>query len=160
MRNSLASRIGTVENLPRGPKDGRRREAPLPPKKRVKITNIPLDVSDYTLEDMVKDFGTPVYSNFYDSKECRTAVFEFEDETVLEKIVEKYKDTDLNGSRLTAEVFEFNDKKSQRRSRRENQVSSRGSHYSVHKEKKPQRERVKPPTVEDLDAELEEYMNS
>ncbi|QLL34618.1 hypothetical protein HG536_0G04800 [Torulaspora globosa] len=160
LRNSLASRIGTIENLPREGSEERGRESSLPPKRRVKLTNIPLDVSDYTLEDMMKEYGNPIYSNIYDSKDSRTAVFEFEDEAVIEKILEKYNDTDLNGARLRVEVFNLNDKKNRRRNRRANQFSSRGSHYGVRKERGTQRERVKMPTVQDLDAELEEYMNS
>lgn len=108
----------------------------------------------------MKEYGTPIYSNFYDSKDSRTAVFEFEDEAVLEKILEKYNDTELNGARLRVEIFDFNDKKNKRRNRRANQPSSRGSHYGVRKERGNQRERVRKPTVQDLDAELEEYMNS
>lgn len=156
----MASRIGTVENLPKRENEGRRRETPSVPKRRVKFTNIPLDVSDYTLEDMVKEYGATIYSNFYDSKEDRTAVFEFEDESVLDKIVEKYNDTELHGSRLHVEIFDLNDRKSRRRDRRVNQRSSRGSHYGVRKDHGAPRQRVKPPTAQDLDAELEEYMNS
>ncbi|QLQ82688.1 hypothetical protein HG537_0H04510 [Torulaspora globosa] len=160
LRNSLASRIGTIESSHRGSSEERRRESSLPPKRRIKLTNIPLDVSDYTLEDMMKEYGTPIYSNFYDSKDSRTAVFEFQDDQVLEKILEKYNDTDLNGARLCVEIVEINDKRNRRRNRRANQASSRGSHYGVRKERGSQRERVRKPTVEDLDAELEEYMNS
>lgn len=146
-------------NIERVSENRQRREPKGPPKKRVKFENIPLEVSDYTLEDMVQEFGTPIYSNFNDTKEYRIAVFEFEDPSVLAKIVEKYNDTELNGSKIKVEIYEFSENIDKRRRRRDNHGSG-GSHYGVTKKKGKAREPVKPLTVQDLDAELEEYMNS
>lgn len=136
-----------------------RREPSRPAKKRVKFENIPLDVSDYTLEDMVQEFGTPVYSNFYDTKESRTAVFELEDSSLLQKIVEKYNDTELNGRKLKVEIYDSNGSQGRRQRRGDNRGSG-GSHYAVGKKKGKAKDQVKPTTVQDLNAELEEYMNS
>lgn len=133
-----------------------------PSRQRLKFTNVPLDVSDYVLEDMVKEFGEPIYSNFYDSKDNRTAVFELEDASMMEKIVEKYDSTDLNGSPITVQIFEQQRKQDRRRKQRGGRKGGRGnsgSHYSSNKEGKSNI-KSKPTTVQDLDAELEEYMNN
>lgn len=141
------------------PGDRHKQEPRGPPKKRVKFESIPLDVSDYTVEDMVQEFGKPIYTNFYDTKESRTAVFEFEDSSVLEEIVKKFNGSELNGGQIKVEVFEFSGGQDKRRKRRENRGSG-GSHYGVGKQRGKPREKPKPATVQDLNAELEEYMNS
>ena len=71
-------------------------------KKRVRFTNIPLDVSDFVIEDMIKEFPQPIYSKFYDTKDSRIFIVEFGDPTVMDKVIEKYNATELNGSTITA----------------------------------------------------------
>lgn len=154
MRNSLASRIGIKDTRPQEP-----------PKKRLRFVNVPLHVSDFTLEDMVKEFAEPIFSNIYDHKDSRTAVFEFENPGIMEKVVEKYNSTPLEGTPVTVEIFE-QDKRldARRRNHRDSRRGanrggrggrgsrgSRGSHY---------KRREKPATEEQLDAELENYMKS
>lgn len=161
LRNSLASRMGLESNF-REENDSSSRVDQEPSKQRVKFTNVPLDVSDYVLEDMVKEFGEPIYSNFYDSKDNRTAVFELEDASVMKKIVEKYDTTDLNGSQITVQIFEQQRKQDRHRKQRGGRKGGRGnpgSHYSSNREGRSNI-KSKPATLQDLDAELEEYMNN
>ncbi|CAR29176.1 hypothetical protein ZYGR_0Z00970 [Zygosaccharomyces rouxii] len=148
LRNSLASRIGIEDRPSSTPRE--------PPKKRLRFTNVPLDVSDFTLEDMVKEFAEPIYCNFYDLKDSRTAVFEFEDPSVMERVVEKYNETPLNGGTVTVEIFEQERRpdrrrRTQRDNRRGNGRGSRGSHY---------KRQDRPAMEDELNAELEDYMKS
>lgn len=146
----MASRIGIEDRHSSKPKS--------PPKKRLRFTNVPLDVSDFTLEDMVKEFAIPIYSNFYDYKDSRSAVFEFEDPSVMERVVEKYNGTPLNDVTITVEIFEQGRRgdKRRRNNNRDNRRGmgrgSRGSHYK--------RQEDTPATEDQLNAELEDYMKS
>ncbi|CCK71071.1 Yra2p KNAG_0G00120 [Huiozyma naganishii CBS 8797] len=154
--NTLASRM----NVPsRGP--------PVETKKRTKITLIPLDTSDFAIEDIVKEFGEPTYIHFYDSKDDRTCIFELSDLTSMESFVNKYNDYEIKeGSKIRAQIFE-QPMKSTRPHQRGGQAY--GSHYKVQQaERIPLRdnprpvrrnERAKKPTLEELDAELDDYMN-
>lgn len=144
----MASRIGIEDRLSSRPRE--------PPKKRLRFLNVPLDVSDFTLEDMVKEFAEPIYYNFYDHKDFRSAVFEFEDPSVMERVVEKYNGTPLNEGTITVEIFEQERRPDRRRrnlrdSRRGVGRGSRGSHY---------KRQDRPPTEDQLNAELENYMKS
>lgn len=158
LRNSLASRIGIEDRQSQGPQE--------PPKRRLRFINVPLEVSDYTLEDMVKEFAEPIYSNFYDHKDFRTAVFEFEDPSIMDKVIEKYNGSPLSGGNVTVEIFEQERRSDKRRRQRESRGGrgargareargARGSHY-----KKQEKREETPKTEEDLNAELEEYMKS
>lgn len=144
----MASRIGVEDRLSNRPRD--------PPKKRLRFVNVPLDVSDFTLEDMVKEFANPIYCNFYDYKDSRSAVFEFEDPSVMERVVEKFNGTTLNDGTITVEIFEQERRPDRRRhnqreSRRGMARGNRGSHY---------KRQNRPPTEEQLNAELESYMKN
>ncbi|CDH18098.1 probable RNA annealing protein YRA2 [Zygosaccharomyces bailii ISA1307] len=159
LRNSLASRIGIEDRHSHNP--------PEPLKKRLRFVNVPLEISDYTMEDMVKEFAEPIYTNFYDHKDSRTAVFEFEDPAVMDKVVEKFDGTPLGSGNVTVEIFEQERRSDKRRRQRENRPGNhgargtrgtrgtRGSHY-----KRQERHEERPTTEEDLNAELEEYMKS
>ncbi|CCE65984.1 hypothetical protein TPHA_0O00120 [Tetrapisispora phaffii CBS 4417] len=150
---------------------GFRGQAEEPVKKRVKFSNLPVDVSDFTVEDMVKEFGTPVFSRFYEYKDGRTAVFELETPGAMEKVVEKYNDFEINGSKIAVEMFDLRQRKPKSSFTPVYARGSRGSHYaeireqpftsnkSSHGSRKKATQPAKP-TVEELDAELEAYMKS
>lgn len=157
MRNSLAQRMGIHERIIK-------RE---PPKKRLRFASLPLDVSDFIIEDIVKEFAEPIYSNFYELKDGRTAVFEFEIPEVMDQIVEKYNGHEINGAKIVVEIFEQHRKQNNRGHSSGGRRSDRGatgSHYrqNVEKPARVQREDRKntPVSVEDLDAELDAYMNA
>ncbi|AAS53128.2 AER449Wp [Eremothecium gossypii ATCC 10895] len=174
LRNGLASRMGLGESTYRareyGPsrrsrfRDRRDARPPPPTHQRVRFLNIPLDVSDYEIDDLLKDLPKPLYSKFYDHEDSRSAVFEFEDHSILDKCVELYNGLELHGAKITVEIFEqqgrFAD--STRTNRSTDHVEKeagfktgrpRGKARATKKEKPPQ------PTLEDLDAELDAYMN-
>lgn len=98
LRNELGPRLGFAPSDAASRSKDRlyreREEPPLP--KRIRISKIPLDVSDYTLDDMIKEFGSPIFSKIFDNKEDRTCIYEFEDPEVLEKIVERYNGHELH----------------------------------------------------------------
>lgn len=159
LRNGLASRIGTRETPyrdldPRRSKkeSGIETERPAS-KKRARILNIPLEVSDYTIEDMVKEIAKPIYSNFYDHKEGRTAVFEFEDPASIEEIIKTLNGKEMGNQSLVVESFESQRRQDRRAQRRGNHGSRRGG-------REPKKEKAEKPTVDQLDAELEAYMNN
>ncbi|CCD25790.2 Yra2p NDAI_0G00140 [Naumovozyma dairenensis CBS 421] len=170
LRNNLASRLGMEDKA--GQKWLAEHKTPELPKKRVRFNSIPLDVSDFTIEDMLKEFGTPVYIKFYEMKDARSCIVEFEDLSIMEKIIKNFNGKDLNGTKLEVEMYEQYPKKSPRNKpsrpdsrddysqyRRNNSRGSRGSHYSLEsKSSRPASSQKK--TAEDLDAELDAYMNS
>lgn len=130
MRNSLADRIGVGKSK----SSDRLQEFLEPPKKRVKISNIPLDVSDYTIEDIIKEFGEPTYFNIYDTKDDRVAMCEFEELKIMESLVEKFNSTDLNGIEVEAEIIDFQKRPDRRHPKggkqgRRGPRGKRGSHY-------------------------------
>lgn len=145
---------------PRDVKRGARENSrpPAPPKKRLRILNIPLDASDYVIEDMIKELGATVYQNIYDHEDDRTAVFEFEDPKLMDEAVEKLNGKVLNGNVLSVEIFE-----SQRRPERRYQRGPRSQQTHGHQVRPkgssgPKREAVGKPTIDQLDAELDAYM--
>lgn len=132
------------------------------------MTKIPLDVSDYTLDDLVKDFGhTPVHTNLFDTKEDRTFIVEFETVEIMNEFVAKYNDYEIEeGFKVTVEVFEQKPR-NQRKSR--GGASGYGSHYERQSQPQQRQERTRgglqrgrpqKPTLEELDAQLESYMNT
>lgn len=165
LRNGLAQRMGIEERPirdyePRDVKRGARENSrpPAPPKKRLRILNIPLDASDYVIEDMIKELGATVYQNIYDHEDDRTAVFEFEDPKLMDEAVEKLNGKVLNGNVLSVEIFE-----SQRRPERHYQRGPRSQQTHGHQvrpkgSRGPKREAVGKPTIDQLDAELDAYM--
>lgn len=137
-----------------------------------------MDTSDYTIEDWVNEFDKPLYFKVYDTRECRNCVFEFNTMAKMEEFVAKYNNFQANdsGATITAEIFEV-----QRRGGRNNRFvladeysrggrsrasrgpeGSRGSHYGSSSRAQRNDTRVpdKAKTAEELDAELDAYMNS
>lgn len=158
MRNGLASRIGggavsrrDVDPISRDRYDYDDNIVSEPPKKRVRILNIPLDASDYLIEDIVKEIAQPVFANIDDHDSGRTAVFEFEDPAATEKVVEAFKGREINGVNVDAEVFELRSRQSHRVQKRGHRGGRRGPR-TAKKERPPQL------TADDLDKELEAYM--
>ncbi|CAI1528944.1 hypothetical protein SEUBUCD646_0K00180 [Saccharomyces eubayanus] len=171
LRNELGPRLGFGSSDP-AVRSGdsfypQKEEPPLP--KRIRMSKIPLDVSDYTLDDMIKEFGAPVFSKIFDNKEDRTCIYEFEDPEVMEKIVERYNGHELNGTKIEVEMYQPQRKhprgNTNNRHRQPVQERSRGrsgSHYcqkpSRVSKKGKGRESNTPTSVEALDAELDAYM--
>ena len=147
-----------------------------PPKKRVKITEIPLDVSDYTIEDWITEFEQPIFIRFYDTKESRTCMFELKEVPKMEEFVTKYNDFSVReNANIKVEIIEIQNKNKKRnkfvlrdtssrnrdsRNRRNNNRGSAGSHYNSTRQQGKKNNENKPKTVEQLDAELDAYMNS
>ncbi|CUS24576.1 LAQU0S17e02058g1_1 [Lachancea quebecensis] len=161
LRNGLASRIG-VRDTPRrdldpGSKswydDDRGEQPQEAPKQRLRILNIPLDASDFTIEDMVKEIAEPVYSNIYDHESGRTAVFEFEAPEKTDEAVRVLNGKEINGVNVVAEIFESRSRQSRRSQKKGNRGGRRGP-------RGPKREKPAQPTADQLDQELEHYMNS
>ncbi|SCU97677.1 LANO_0E16644g1_1 [Lachancea nothofagi CBS 11611] len=168
LRNGLASRIGRVSGDVRDsarrdfePRsyhtsnglyndDGVRGPA-VPAKKRMRILHIPLDVSDFVIEDMVKETALPVYSNFYDHADSRTGVFEFAKQEEIDAVAKVFTDKELNGVKLSVEVYELKNRQ-ERRTQRKGQRGGRRPQRGERKEKLAQ------PTADQLDQELEAYM--
>lgn len=133
------------------------------------MSNIPLEVSDYSLDDLVKEFGhTPVYSKVFDTKEGRTFILEFETVGLMNEFVAKFNDYEIKeGHKVTVDLYEQKSRMQKRKERRNQEGSGYGSHY---REASPQsntrpgkvnkRERKPRATLEELDAELEAYMTS
>lgn len=130
------------------------------------MTKIPLDVSDYTLDDLVKDFGHPaLHTKLFDNKEDRTFIVEFETLDIMNEFVAKYNHYEIeDGFKVTVEVFE---QKSRKQKNNRNGISSYGSHYERQPQPRqergrggPKRERPQKPTLEELDAQLAAYMNT
>lgn len=133
-----------------------------------------MDTSDYAIEDWVNEFDKPVFFRIYDTKECRNCVFEFHTMAKMNEFVAKYNNFQVNedGAAITAEIFEVQHRRGRQnrfvladeysRNNRERQgrgpEGSRGSHYGAGKPKRAAPE--KPKTAEQLDAELDAYMNS
>ncbi|KAG0671422.1 RNA annealing protein [Maudiozyma exigua] len=146
-----------------------------PPKKRVKITEIPLDVSDYTIEDWITEFETPIFIRFYDTKESRTCLFELKELSKMEEFLTKYNNFQVHdNANIKVEIIEIQNRNKKHnkfhlrdtssrdrdfRSRRNNRGSA-GSHYKSTRQQSKKNNENKPKTVEQLDAELDAYMNS
>ncbi|CEP62639.1 Yra2p LALA0_S06e00298g [Lachancea lanzarotensis] len=120
------------------------------PKKRLRITQIPLDVSDFVVEDLVKEVAAPIYANFYDHPESRTGIFEFEDPTQLEEVAKAFADREINGSKVSVEIYEL-------KSRQNRRVQKKG-HGGKRGERGGRRGPTEKPTAEQLDNELDAYM--
>ncbi|EJS43006.1 yra2p [Saccharomyces arboricola H-6] len=171
LRNELGPRLGFASSDPALKWNDRvssqKEESPLP--KRIRISKIPLDVSDYTIDDMIKEFGVPVFSKLFDNKEERTCIYEFEDPEVMEMVVERYNGHELNGSKIEVEIYQPQRKHSRISShdRRRQPIQERGrgrpgSHYRQKSNRVSKRgkgrENNTPTSVEALDAELDAYM--
>ena len=146
-----------------------------PPKKRVKITEIPLDVSDYTIEDWITEYEQPIFIRFYDTKDSRTCIFELKELSKMEEFVTKYNGYQVHeNANIKVEIIEIQNKNKKRnkfilrdtssrnrdsRSRKNNRGST-GSHYNSTRQQGKKNNENKPKTVEQLDAELDAYMNS
>ncbi|CAI4034565.1 hypothetical protein SMKI_11G0100 [Saccharomyces mikatae IFO 1815] len=171
LRNELGPRLGFASSDPALRSDEhfhrQKEESPLP--KRIRISKIPLDVSDYTLDDMFKEFGPPTFSKIFDNKEDRTCLYEYEDPELMEKIVELYNGHELNGAKIVVEIYQPQRKQSRvslhNRRKKGDQEYGRGrpgSHYrqkpSRVSKKSKGRENNTPTSVEALDAELDAYM--
>ena len=116
-----------------------------PPKKRVKITEIPLDVSDYTIEDWITEYEQPIFIRFYDTKDSRTCIFELKELSKMEEFVTKYNGYQVHeNANIKVEIIEIQNKNKKRnkfilrdtssrnrdsRSRKNNRGSA-GSHYN------------------------------
>ncbi|SCU82323.1 LAME_0C00628g1_1 [Lachancea meyersii CBS 8951] len=168
LRNGLASRIGggsndsrefsrrdfDPESYPRSDRlynDEGIRNPTAAPKKRVRIIKIPLDVSDFVIEDMVKEIATPVYANFYDHADSRTGVFEFEKPTQLEQVAAAFTDREVNGSKLSADIYEL-------KSRQNRRTQKKGHHGARRGQRGGRKESPVKPSADQLDQELEAYM--
>ena len=139
------------------------------PKQRVRIEGIALDVSDFKLEDMINEFEKPSYLRIYDMKESRVCIFELGDVGKMEQFVEKYNGSELNGNNIKVEIFEQQRGRSRyhasdfavrktgnRRGRSAFRGRNRPSRGYLTRKSVTGRNRLK--TVEELDAELERYM--
>ncbi|SMN19465.1 similar to Saccharomyces cerevisiae YKL214C YRA2 Member of the REF (RNA and export factor binding proteins) family [Maudiozyma saulgeensis] len=151
---------------------------PSPPKNRVKIDKIPLDVSDYMIEDWINEFDEPIFLKFYDTKENRTCIFELKDLTKMKDFVSKYNNFQVHeGENISVEIIDIRSKNKGRNQnrfilkdttrrdrdygrRRGNNRGSLGSHYDNSKKSQKKKTVEKPKSVEQLDAELDAYMNS
>ncbi|KAM3164741.1 RNA annealing protein YRA2 [Lachancea thermotolerans] len=161
LRNGLAARIG-IRDTPRRDldpsskswyDDDRNEQPQEAPKQRLRILNIPLDVSDFTIDDMVKEIAEPVYSNIYDHESGRTAVFEFEAPEKTEEVRRALNEKEISGAKVTVEVFESRSRQSRRSQKKGHRGGRRGP-------RAPKREKPAQPTADQLDQELENYMNS
>ncbi|SCU79399.1 LAMI_0A08658g1_1 [Lachancea mirantina] len=158
LRNGLAARMDTRitprrDYGPRIQRDAIRRqeEPPLVTKKRLRISKIPLQTSDYRIEDLVREISSPTLVNFYDKKEERVAVLEFENEAQLEKVHDAINGKVVDEAKVVTEIFE-----SQKRQQRRNQGrGERGPRRSRNADKE---EAPSQPTADQLDAELDAYM--
>ncbi|AJS47982.1 Yra2p [Saccharomyces cerevisiae YJM1419] len=172
LRNELGPRLGFAPSDAASRSKDRlyreREEPPLP--KRIRISKIPLDVSDYTLDDMIKEFGSPRFSKIFDNKEDRTCIYEFEDPEVLEKIVERYNGYELHNAKIEVEIYQPQRKHSRMNAHNRRKQTAQehgrgrpGSHYRqrpnrVSKKNKGREKNNTPTSVEALDAELDAYM--
>lgn len=148
LRNTLESRLGL-------PVEKRRL---VPQLFRLKITNIGLDVSDYTILDIIKEFGEPEYINFRDHKDSRSCISDFKDNEIATKLIEKYNNFEINGKSIQVTLLDQQKRKrdadQERRKLRHGPRGGYGSHYT--KSQKPIEQRNK--TVDELNAELDAYM--
>lgn len=96
LRNTLESRLGL-------PVEKRRL---VPQLFRLKITNIGLDVSDYTILDIIKEFGEPEYINFRDHKDSRSCISDFKDNEIATKLIEKYNNFEINGKSIQVTLLD------------------------------------------------------
>ncbi|CCH60857.1 hypothetical protein TBLA_0D03570 [Henningerozyma blattae CBS 6284] len=138
LRNGLASRLGIRDKSV--------------PEKRLRISKIGLDVSDYEIEDLLKSMGHEIkYSKTFDTKEERVVVVEFKDESVLREVVEKYQGYELNGGKVFVEVFERRPARG-RPVARPPRRGGRGGKSFRSGRRSPER------SAEQLDSELEQYL--
>lgn len=132
------------------------------------ISNIPIDSSEYAIEDLIKDFEQePIFRKYIENKDERKCIVEFDSLATMEKFVQKYNQFELKPeTKLVVEIIEVPTKKS--RSNRFNSRHTRPTHHrnpgrnslgSHYKQQKNVPARKTKPTVEDLDKELEAYMN-
>lgn len=160
LRNTLESRLD-VPVRRRDDRDDERGSRTPPQVPRLKITRIPLDVSDFTIDDMVKEFGEYVYSRFYDHREDRSCIYEFSDPNVMQAIVEKHNNHELNGSAIHVEIVEPRHRPRNRAPETTRRYApGYGSHYEKRSEKRTEKKRDTPKSLDDLNAELDAYMNS
>lgn len=161
MRNSLANRLNI-----------RDKAAPRQIKKRLRIQHIPLDSSDYAIEDLIKEIsGNTTYQKIYDTKDARGVILELAVPEQMQAVVDKYNDTEFNGGKINVEIFEVEQRKG--RNKKFNKVTgdrgARGSHYNNNnsnnnnnnnnsKYRSRDRARDERVTAEQLDAELDAYL--
>ncbi|SCU92926.1 LADA_0G00364g1_1 [Lachancea dasiensis] len=127
------------------------------PKKRLRITQIPLQVSDFVIEDLVKKIANPVYANFYDHPGSRTGVFEFEKPSQMEDVAKAFTDREVDGSKLSAEIYELKSRQNRRGQSMRGQSGSRRRERGGRKDKEERRQNERP-TADQLDQELADYM--
>lgn len=152
LRNSLESRLGMQH----------REKKIQTSKKRLRIENISLDTSDYDIEDLVKDFSEPIYFKIFDTKEERKCILEFTKLSKMEEFVSNYNHYELNGQNIKVEIFEQN-RKYKNQSFYNRNSSNYGSHYNAKSPKHSHKDRngtKESSTLEELDAQLDAYMNS
>jgi len=131
------------------------------------------------IEDWINEFEQPIFLKFYDTKEYRTCIFELKDLSKMNEFVSKYNNFQVRESEnITAEITEIRSKnkghhqsrfilkdttggdRDSGRRRRGNDRGSMGSHYNDSKKSQKKNAAEKPKSVEQLDAELDAYMNS
>lgn len=157
LRNGLADRLGISardqEPRARDRKFGARskrnfhdRRRVAPPKRLLRLKNIPLEVSDYQIEDWAKEIGEIESIRISDKRESRVSTIEFKDANILSTAQEILDGKEVKDLKLEAEIFETG---SGRRERME-----RTPRPSV---EAPVEER-KFKSKEELDQEMDEYM--
>lgn len=138
----------------------------VPKKNRIMISNIPLDTSEYAIEDLIKEFNQePIFTNFIENKNERKCILELDNLDSMEKFVTKYNNHKISPeTQLSVQIIEvpsrkprlahFKNRNDNKRGNRKPGRASFGSHYKNAKSSKKSK-----PTLEDLDKELDAYMN-
>ncbi|KAH3902412.1 related to RNA annealing protein YRA2 [Saccharomycodes ludwigii] len=140
-------------------------------KKKLRIKNIPLSTSDFLIEDLIKDIvpETKYQASFFDHKDERTAIITFDDESVMQELVDRLNGKELEGKAIIVEIFEkearrtvsnrfsssrgrINKSFGPRGPRGRGNRNSRGRGYNTSINSRANQNQ--------LDRELDEYMNS
>lgn len=162
LRNGLADRLGISDRdrEPRG-KDGgrggyRSKRNFNDRRKRItllRIRNIPLETSDYEIEDWINEIGEVESIRINDRKENRVATVGFKDVQLLGTAVEKLNGKEVHGSQLEVETFEVGSKNTGR--------GPAGPHATgvPTSAKTPKNPKAEPKTKEELDQEMDDYMS-
>ncbi|CDO96007.1 unnamed protein product [Kluyveromyces dobzhanskii CBS 2104] len=168
MQNGLAGRLGIFDRdrepraKDRGRGGNRSKRAFNDRRKKItllRIKNIPLETSDYEIEDWLNEIGEVESVRINDKKENRVATVGFKDPQLLGTAAEKLNGKEVHGVQLEVETFEVGAKNpSSGQSYRGNATGAQSGVAST-PANASRKSKPEPKTKEELDQEMEDYMN-